>query len=207
MTQGGLRKRPRQVRSRATTQRILDTASRLLVEVGYQAIVASPTMLLHESGVIRGSFYSFFETPEKVLEELAFQCMQDSEALLGDMLRDRPIEHWHNIVDTLIEFYMDCFRRPLVRELWVGQHLTPPVRAADREWMQDVAETVLTAFGVFTPAFHRLSLRRCLVAIEMCERLFQYAYTDETDGDQSIIGEIRIVLVQYMSHYSGDDGY
>jgi AcrR family transcriptional regulator len=78
--QGGLRKKPLQVRSKATTQKILDVASQLLVEVGYEAIAASPTLLLQHSGVSRGSFYSFFETPEKVLEELAFQCMQDSAA-------------------------------------------------------------------------------------------------------------------------------
>ncbi|MET0454610.1 MAG: TetR/AcrR family transcriptional regulator [Mycobacterium sp.] len=206
MTQGGLRKRPLQVRSRATTQRILDTASRLLVEVGYQAIVASPTLLLQESGVSRGSFYSFFETPEKVLEELAFQCMQESAALLGDMLEARPITHWHGVVDTLIEFYRDCFQRPLIRELWVGQNLTPPVRAADREWMQDVAKTLLVALEQFTPAFADFSLRQSVVAIEICERLFQYAYTDEVHGDQAIIEEIRIVLVQYLTHYAELDG-
>jgi AcrR family transcriptional regulator len=202
VTQGGLRKRPLQVRSRATTQRILDTASRLLVEVGYQAIVASPTLLLQESGVSRGSFYSFFETPEKVLEELAFQCMQESAALLGDMLAAKPIKHWHGVVDTLIEFYRDCFQRPLIRELWVGQNLTPPVRAADREWMQDVAKTLRTALDQFAPAFAQFTQRQSIVAIEICERLFQYAYTDEVRGDQAIIGEIRIVLIQYLTHYS-----
>lgn len=41
--------------------------------------------------------------------------------------------------------------------------------------------------------------------IEMCERLFQYAYTDNVAGDRDIIDEIRVVLVQYLSHY-GDNG-
>ena len=202
MAQGGLRKRPLQVRSRATTQRILDTASRLLVEVGYQAIVASPTLLLQESGVSRGSFYSFFETPEKVLEELAFQCMQESAALLGNMLQSRRITHWQSVIDTLIEFYQGCFEQPLIRELWVGQHLTPPVRAADREWMEEVAKTLLVALEQFAPAFADFTIRQSVVAIEICERLFQYAYTDEATGDLPIIGEIRIVLIQYLTHYS-----
>jgi AcrR family transcriptional regulator len=172
MTQGGLRKRPLQERSKATTQLILDTASRLLVEVGYQAVVASPTLLLQESGVSRGSFYAFFETPEKVLEELAFQCMQESAVFLGDMLRADPLTHWHDVVDTLIKFYVDCFNRPLVRELWVGQNLTPPVRAADREWMEEVAGKLLSALGEFAPSFGQFSLRQCLVVIEILERLF-----------------------------------
>jgi AcrR family transcriptional regulator len=202
MTQGGLRKRPTQVRSKATTQRILDTASRLLVEVGYQAIAASPTLLLHESGVSRGSFYTFFETPEKVLEEVAFQCMQESAALFGRMLQGRPITHWDNVIDTLIEFYVDCYRHPVVRELWVGQNLTPPARAADREWIHNVAQALQGALTNLAVTSDPLSLRHCIVAIEICERLFQYAYTDHVDGDQLVIDEIRIVLTQYLVQYS-----
>lgn len=197
-----MRKRPLQVRSRATTQRILDTASRLLIEVGYDTLAASPTLLLQESGVSRGSFYTFFETPEKVLEEVAFRCMQRSAAQLDDMLQTKPNTHWHNVIDTLIEFYVDCYQQPVIRELWVGQNLTPPARAADREWMQCVAQALLTALKEFAPAFGLLSLSQCLIAIEICERLFQYAYTDRAEGDQAIADEIRIVLVEYLFHYS-----
>jgi AcrR family transcriptional regulator len=202
MTGGGLRKRPLQERSKATTALILDTAKRLLVEAGYQAVAASPTLLLQESGVSRGSFYSFFETPEKVLEELAFRCMQESAALLDDMLRAGPKTSWHDVVDTIIEFYIACYERPLVRELWVGQNLTPPARAADRAWMEAVADKLLAALQGFAPLFARLSLRQCLVAIEMLERLFQYAYTMDSGGRQQIVEEIRIMLFQYISHYS-----
>ena len=204
MTTGGLRKVPLQERSKATTQRILDTAARLVVDVGYDAVVGSPTLLLQESGVSRGSFYSFFETPEKVLEELAFQCMQESGAKIRSLLRDSPSGHWHDVVDVLVAFYVDCFSRPLVRELWVGQNLTPPVRARDREWMQNVADDVLAALRSFAPLFRALSDCQCLVAVEIMERLFQYAYTDDVNGDRSIIDEIRIVLIQYLSSYSGE---
>ena len=202
MTGGGLRKKPLQERSKATTALILDTAKRLLVEAGYEAVAASPTLLLQESGVSRGSFYSFFETPEKVLEELAFQCMQESAGLLDDMLQVGPITDWPDVVDIVIEFYIACYERPLVRELWVGQNLTPPARAADRAWMEGVAQKLLTALQGFAPLFDRLSMRQCLVAIEMLERLFQYAYTEDADGSQLIVGEIRIMLLQYLFHYS-----
>lgn len=202
MTRGGLRKEPLQERSKATTQRILDTAKALLVEVGYRAVAASPTLLLQESGVSRGSFYSFFETPEKVLEELAFQCMQESAVLLDDMLKAGAKTHWHDVVETIVEFYITCYERPLVRELWVGQNLTPPVRAADREWMESVAGRLLAAMRGFAPQFERLSMLQCLVAIEILERLFQYAYTDDVEGDRPVVSEIRIMLIQYMSHYA-----
>lgn len=205
MTQGGLRKQPVQERSRATIQKILDTASHLLVEVGYDAIAGSPTLLLQESGVSRGSFYSFFETPVKVLEQLAFQCMQESASTLEDDLRPGRHEHWHDVIDTLVDSYVDSFRRPLVRELWVHQHLTPPVRAADREWMNSVATMMLAAFQAFEPMFSRLTVLQCLVAVEILERLFQYAYTDDADGDPRIIEEIRVAMIQYFTAYSGPE--
>lgn len=205
MTQGGLRKQPVQERSRATIQKILDTASHLLVEVGYDAIAGSPTLLLQESGVSRGSFYSFFETPVKVLEQLAFQCMQEAASTLEDDLRPGRHVHWHDVIDTLVDSYVDSFRRPLVRELWVHQHLTPPVRAADREWMNTVASMTLAAFQAFDPMFSRLTVLQCLVAVEILERLFQYAYTDDVDGDPRIIAEIRVAIIQYFTAYSGPD--
>ncbi|KUI26170.1 TetR family transcriptional regulator [Mycobacterium sp. IS-1496] len=205
MTQGRLRKQPVQERSRATIQRILDTASRLLVEVGYDAVAGSPTLLLQESGVSRGSFYSFFETPEKVLEQLAFQCMQDSAVTLVDDLRPGRHAHWNDVIDTLVDFYVGSFKRPLVRELWVCQHLTPPVRTADREWMNNVAAMMLAAFQAFEPMFSRLTVLQCLVAVEILERLFQYAYTEDPDGDPRTIDEIRVVLIQYFTAYSEPD--
>ncbi|WP_231643288.1 TetR/AcrR family transcriptional regulator [Mycolicibacterium baixiangningiae] len=205
MTQGGLRKQPVQERSKATIQKILESASRLLVDVGYDAVAASPTLLLQESGVSRGSFYSFFETPEKVLEELAFQCMQDSATTLEDDLQPGRRTHWHDVIDTLIGFYVRSYKRPLVRELWVCQHLTPPVRAADRDWVQHVATLLLASLQAFEPMFSRLAVLQCLVAIEILERLFQYAYTDDVDGDPRIIDEIRVVMIQYFTAYSGPD--
>lgn len=205
MTQGGLRKRPVQERSKATIQTILDTASRLLVDVGYEAVTASPTLILNESGISRGSFYSFFETPEKVLEELAFQCMKESAATLTDDLRPGAHAHWHDVVDVLLHSYVDSYDRPLVRELWVGQNLTPPARAADREWMQGVAAMILAALKAFDPLFARLTVRQCLIVVEILERLFQYAYTDEPLGDPALVHETRIVLVQYLSSYAGSE--
>ena len=173
------------------------------MDVGYDAVTASPALILKESGVSRGSFYSFFETPEKVLEELAFQCMQESAATLTEGLRPGAHAQWHDVVDVLLRSYADWFDRPLVRELWVGQNLTPPVRAADREWVQGVANLILLSLKAFDPLFTGLTVRQCLIVVEILERLFQYAYTDEPNGDPALISETRVVVVQYLSSYAG----
>jgi AcrR family transcriptional regulator len=205
LARGGLRKTPLQERSKATTQLILDTATRLVVDVGYEAVVASPTLLLQESGVSRGSFYSFFETPERVLDELAFQCMQASTERVQELFSSRPVRHWVDIVDLLIDFYVEQFNIPLVRELWVRQHLTPTVRALDREWVHNLAIEILGQFAKQAPHFADLTLRQCIVAGEILERLFQYAFADYAQGDPDVIEEARVVLVRYFSVYEGND--
>jgi AcrR family transcriptional regulator len=200
---GGLRKHPLQERSKATTQKILDTATRLVVEVGYEAVVGSPTLLLQESGVSKGSFYSFFETPEKVLDELAFQNMEASLLRFRELRSTNVIRHWAGIVEMLIDYYLEQMQNPLVRELWVRQHLTTTVRELDRQWVADLAGEILAEFGKQSPLFADLTLRQCIVAGEILERLFQHAFTDDPDGDPAIVDEIRIVLINYFAVYAG----
>lgn len=198
MTGGGLRKQPVQERSKVTTQRILDTAARLVAERGYDAVVGSPLLLLNESGVGRGAFYAFFESPEKVLDELAYRAMRESTARVTALLRE-PMTHWHDVIDAMISYYTHTLAKSLIRELWIGQHLTPPVRAQDRQWVIHTAGQWLAALQQFTPRFDSLTLTPCIVATEICERLFQFAYQDDPSGDTSVIEQIRIVLVQYFS--------
>ncbi|WP_165607527.1 hypothetical protein [Mycolicibacterium monacense] len=64
----------------------------------------------------------------------------------------------------------------------MAAHHRPPVRAADREWMNSVATMMLAAFQAFEPMFSRLTVLQCLLAVETLEPLFQYAYTDDVSG-------------------------
>jgi hypothetical protein len=52
--------------------------------------------------------------------------------------------------------------------------------------------------------FAELSLRQCVVATEILERLFQYAYTSSPDGNSAVIDEARTVLCQYLAAFTGD---
>ncbi len=202
VTEGGLRKLPHQQRAKDTIQKILETAARLLVEVGYHNIVGSPTLLLQESGVSRGSFYAFFSTPEKVLDELAYQWLQSSVERVQRRLLESSIDQWEELVDALIEFYTEEYQNPMVVELWVRQHLTPTMRALDRASVQHTGEALLQAFRKYAPRFDRLSLIQCVVAGEIVERLFQYAFTDSPAGDPLVLDEVRTNLLQYFSAYA-----
>jgi len=183
-------------------QHILDTAATLVEEVGYEAVLGSPELLLDRSGVSRGSFYAFFESPERVLEELSYQRIQESTQEFGAVLRRRPGEHWTEIVDALVDFYTADYRVPLIRELWVRQNLTKRIRELDNLAIDDFANMVLSEFHRHLPGFEALTALACRVAIHALERVFQLAFTDDADGDPAVIGEARRMLTEYFAGYA-----
>ncbi|MGV0810183.1 TetR/AcrR family transcriptional regulator [Mycolicibacterium setense] len=136
-----------------------------------------------------------------MLDELALECMQDSREEILAMLAARRSRKWTGVIDTLIEQYWNQFHIPLVRELWVGQHLTPNIRTLDRLWGEELAEILLLEFGKYAPKFERLTISQCMIAVEIMERLSQYAFRDDADGDQNVKAEIRSVLHGYLATF------
>jgi len=198
---GGLRKRPLQARSRAAIQRILETAEELVVEVGHEAVVDSPTLLLDRSGVSRGSFYAFFESPERVLDELAYRGIQQSIAGFRVALDERKDRSWRGVIDQALEFYAAEHRTPLIRELWVRQHLSQRIRELDYLAIEEFARIMLSAFRSSSPGFDGLSEVECRVTMHTLERLFQFAFLDDPDGDFRVIAETRRMLTNYFASY------
>ncbi|WP_063695851.1 TetR/AcrR family transcriptional regulator [Amycolatopsis orientalis] len=199
---GGLRKLPVQERSRAMVAQVLETAAELVENLGYEAVVGSPTLLLEKSGVSRGSFYAFFESPERVLEELCHRQMRTSTEGLERVLRDRPGAHWTEIVDILIGYYTDEHRNPLIRELWVRQNLTVRMRELDEIYLDEWAGHLLREFRRHAPLFAELDRLHVSVALHAIERLFQFAFTDHEDGDPDVIGQAAFMLTQFFAAHA-----
>ncbi|EME22674.1 transcriptional regulator [Rhodococcus triatomae BKS 15-14] len=182
-------------------EHVLDVAAALVVEVGFEEVVRSPTLLLDRTGVSRGSFYAFFETPEAVLDELAYRRIKLSVAELENTLGQRPGVNWTESVNILIDFYEAEHRLPLIRELWVRQNLTQRARELDESAINDMAGVLLREFRKHDPHFPALTELQCCVAIHSLERLCQFAFRDNPLGDSAVIGEARRMLTDYFAGY------
>ncbi|MCE0765010.1 hypothetical protein LWC35_19195 [Pseudonocardia kujensis] len=181
---------------------MLRVAAELVEEIGYEAVVGSPTLLLDKTGVSRGSFYAFFETPERVLDEMCYRQMQGSTADLDRALRERPGRDWTEIVEVLVVHYTREHQTPLIRELWVRQNLTERVRALDELWIEDMAGRLLQQFRRHAPLFSELAEIHCSVALHAIERLFQFAFTDDENGDPVVVDEARFMLTRYFAGHA-----
>ncbi len=86
------RKRPRQARSRATVDAIVDAAARILVEGGWDAF--STNRVAERAGVSVGSLYQYFPNKEALLAELQGRHVALLERGLEetmDRVQDAPI--------------------------------------------------------------------------------------------------------------------
>lgn len=201
---GGLRKLPLQERSKFMIARVLDTARELVEEVGYEAVAHSPTLLLEKSGVSRGSFYAFFESPERVLDELSYEALEASLGTLRHALGGRRGDRWTEICDVLVDLYVAEHRTPLIRELWVRQNLTERVRALDQLYIDIMAGLVHQAFTEHAPLFAELTELHCSVALHALERLTQFAFIEDENGDAAVIEEARRMLACYFAGHAGE---
>lgn len=77
------RKQPRQARSRATVEVILDATARILVSHGYAA--ASTNRIAEVAGISVGSLYQYFPSKEALVTALRRRHAEQMRAMLLDM--------------------------------------------------------------------------------------------------------------------------
>src|SRR5919202_2147736 len=85
-----LRRVPRQARSRARLQRMLDAADELLASEGAEALTT--TRVAEAAGVSVGSLYQYLPDKEAIVEALAGRYLAEFEALMEELAAQAPFE-------------------------------------------------------------------------------------------------------------------
>src|SRR5919202_1509605 len=81
-----LRRVPRQARSRARLQRMLDAADKLLADEGAESLTT--TRVAEAAGVSVGSLYQYLPNKGAIVEALANRYLADFAGLMGELERD-----------------------------------------------------------------------------------------------------------------------
>ena len=108
-TRPSLRKKPRQERSKATVELILEAAAHILVSSGYDGTTTKH--VAERAGVSIGSFYQYFPSKESLVAMLIERLQQRVLGLLSERLRphsiDDPEREVRELVRAFIEVYAD----------------------------------------------------------------------------------------------------
>ncbi|WSQ13615.1 TetR family transcriptional regulator [Streptomyces sp. NBC_01231] len=194
-----LRRTPQQARSRARLARVLETAERVLVDEGVEALTT--TRIAAQARVSVGSLYQYLPDRGAIIEALAAGYFAKLEAVMDDLVRAAAAERWHDPVGVLVDAYAEIYRTEHgFRALWFGSGLTERTRAADREHkrrMADGIRRILLALGLVTD--DEALARACHAAILTADALAQEAFRRDTEGDAALLDEAKTMLRGYLT--------
>ena len=160
------RAQPRQERARATVERILDTAGRLLEEAGLEGF--NTNRLARRAGVRVRTIYRYFPNKLAVMVALTRRMAGEWDSWFGgfealaDPGRDAG-EVWEGYLDAYLE---GLSRQPGSRVIRRAMQATPELRAVEEEDNEGLAARIADALrrrGVPGPATRRRTAGRLLL--------------------------------------------
>ncbi len=195
-----LRRNPAQQRGRDKVQRIVAAAETLLAEIGYDATVSSPQLLLAAADVSRGAFYSYFTNPEHVMDQLAKGYMADIRVRAEEL----TLESYATIDEVVaaeVEMCRIYYARPTTRELWLQGHLSRDAVAEDRHvnrYLGDCLKMMFDSLPDHTSTFESVHGAIC---VEMIDYLMRFAMRADPEGDPELVAEVRLAVRSYVNNY------
>jgi AcrR family transcriptional regulator len=194
----GLRRVPRQARSRERVQRVLDTAEELLTRAGPHALTT--TALAREAGISVGSLYQWFPDVDAVLrglvERYGAEFRQVAAEFAAQALREPPDDP----AGAALAVFADAFRvRPAFRALWFGGLRTEELREVARDTLAPIGEAFASVIATQNPAAS--AARIATVAdtfVLVADALLRQAFRRDPGGDAALLAEASLLLRSYL---------
>ncbi len=190
MSTGTERRTPKQQRSRAKVEAVLDAAGRLVVERGCDHLTT--TTAAEAAGVAVGSLYQYFDSVDAIIDGLMGRCAERFadrlEAELVGIRFTRKRDAANAALDCFVRFYGD---EPLLRALRDARPLGSVIGfgATGDRIMRVVIES-LAGQGL-ADAGDEDFLLEVEVQWAVAEALVLLAFRRDPDGDPAVLAHLR----------------
>ncbi|BCJ34606.1 TetR family transcriptional regulator [Actinocatenispora thailandica] len=187
---------PRQQRSRAKRDQILDATATLLAELPYPEI--GTKLIAERAGVSVGSLYRYFADKDEIARALVLHWLDRMITVLDGALADPPPAAG-DLVDRVVDAFARFYRsEPGFHQVWFfsgpAGHLDRAVGDA-----HDAALATRLRAALATPRYRiDVSMRRARIAVSIGDKLLSEAFRDDPDGDREIVAELKVVLRGYL---------
>ena len=198
----GKRRVPQQSRSIERVERILDTAARLVVAEGVDALTTRGVAELAEVPV--ASLYQYFADKDEILLALVERDVAEMDAQVSTDLGMLEVLSVGSIVETTMRAFVKVYlRRPSFVVIWLRGRTNTAINELCRAHNKQVAADLFRfarAAGLVRPGTRRLHAE---LAVEVGDRVFQLAFETRIRGDQVVVDEgIELVRINLERHAS-----
>lgn len=195
------RRIPTQARAKERAQRIIDAASHVFAEVGFEAATMEGIAERAETSI--GSIYQFFPNKLALFNALARSYHEKVRAffdlLVSGTLLERP---WTEVLDASIDA-LTLFHEHEVgfRAVWVGLQVTPEVVAEGEAINRDFAKRIETVLAAKLPGLP--AKQRPVVATMMVEILTTMLIVSARRPTEAkhLMSETKILLRRYLAPF------
>lgn len=197
--EAALRKRPVQERSLQRVGQILDAASAVVAERGYEALTTS--LVARRARVPPGTLYEFFADKRAVVQAVAARNLERFGARVTQALDGRQPHDVRTAARLMLDIYIDmCRADPGFRAVRFGDvvdsHLFDDHHDNDALVAARYAGLLSARMGIAdTP-----ELRRSLVvAVKVVDVLVEHAFIRDEAGDAWVLDRTRWLVDQHLS--------
>ena len=204
-TSGVRRRTPSQARSRARVDRILEAASRIVVERGIDALTTRS--IASAAAIPVASLYQYFSDRDAILLALVERDTAEMDEQVSTDLAELEELSIASLVETTMRAYIKVYaRRADFVEIWLRGRTNAAVHEFGRQHNRRTAGE-LRDFAIGAGlARDDLPLAAAELAVEIGDRVFQIAYERDDRGDAFVVDEGIAMVTAYLRGYATPAG-
>ncbi len=196
---------PRQARSRATIEHVLEVSAELLEEVGLEGF--NTNLLAKRAGVGTRAIYRYFPNKLAIILALAERFRDHEREWVGDLKALAGPPDWRQAVRQAISgYYAAASRRRGYAALRAASQAVPQIKELDDELSAELALDLakgLKDLGVSIPASHLAALSRTI--IEAANRILDVALQCDAQEAKLLVRELQRMIVNLLADYIPHD--
>jgi AcrR family transcriptional regulator len=195
------RRVPLQERSRRRVERIVDAASQVFAEVGYDT--ATTEEIAARAGTSIGSLYQFFPNKLALFNAVAARHFEKARALFERLLDGAASRAWQDVLDDAVDGFAALDREPGFRAVWTNWQLSTEFLVAGTALNHEFARRVALLLAANAP--HLSPAKRNLVATAVVEVMSAMLLAAERSGPRlrgAMTRETKLLLRRYLAPYA-----
>ncbi len=194
------RSRPRQERSRKRVDYILDTAEKLVMELGYESVTAQ--MISQHTNISPGVIYHYFPGKHSIFAAVAQRAFQRLElrmqVLYAEAAPDNELpELINNIVDDLAKYWLEN-KGELI--MWQALEHSPRMNPITSVIKEKAVERNSSLIKIYFPELKPAEVRiKAIIMEEICFCLLRQLFTLKPNDARRLIAELKSMLINLLA--------
>jgi AcrR family transcriptional regulator len=190
----------RQERGKRRIESILDAATQVFAELGYDA--ATTNGIAAKARISPGSLYQFFPNKQAIAEALTSRYVAEMQAMhdvaLDPILGNLPLpEMIDRVIDPIIEFHV---AHPAAEALLAGADVSADLAATTEGLQTAMLERVEQLIAVAAPDLPRRDrVRTAKMCLHIVKAILPMASAGSATNRRAVVVELKRALVGYLS--------